>query len=87
MRYGSGVQAFNFGDLYEITGQDGLRIADWLSAMVNAHVDVAKDPYIFDMNINSATYKFVNFLLRAGKGLSTFTYIAQSSIKDLADSI
>ena len=50
-------------------------------------VHKTKDPYIFDMNINSATYKFVNFLLRAGKGLSTFTYIAQSSIKDLADSI
>ena len=87
MRYGSGVQAFNFGDLYEITGQDGLRIADWLSAMVNAHVDVAKDPYIFDMNINSATYKFVNFLLRAGKGLSTFTFIGQPAIKDLANLI
>lgn len=87
MRYGNGVQAFNFGDLYEITGQDGLRIADWLSAMVNAHVDVAKDPYIFDMNINSATYKFVNFLLRAGKGLSTFTFIGQPAIKDLANLI
>lgn len=87
MRYGYGVQAFNFGDLYEITGQDGLRIADWLSAMVNAHVDVAKDPYIFDMNINSATYKFVNFLLRAGKGLSTFTFIGQPAIKDLANLI
>ena len=87
MIYGSGVQAFNFGDLYEITGQDGLRIADWLSAMVNAHVDVAKDPYIFDMNINSATYKFVNFLLRAGKGLSTFTFIGQPAIKDLANLI
>lgn len=87
MRYDSGVQAFNFGDLYEITGQDGLRIADWLSAMVNAHVDVAKDPYIFDMNINSATYKFVNFLLRAGKGLSTFTFIGQPAIKDLANLI
>lgn len=87
MRYGDGVRAFNFGDLYEITGQDGLRIADWLSAMVNAHVDVAKDPYIFDMNINSATYKFVNFLLRAGKGLSTFTFIGQPAIKDLANLI
>lgn len=87
MRYGNGVQAFNFGDLYEITGQDGLRIADWLSAMVNAHVDVAKDPYIFDMNINGATYKFVNFLLRAGKGLSTFTFIGQPAIKDLANLI
>jgi len=44
--------------------------------MVNAHVDVAKDPYIFDLNINSATYNNVNFLLRAGKGKATFSFIA-----------
>lgn len=85
MRYTEGVSAFKLGDLYEITGQDGLRIADWLSAMVNAHVDVAKDPYIFDMNINSATYMYTNFLLRAGKGLSTFTFLAQPAIKELAE--
>lgn len=85
MRYTDGVAAFKLGDLYEITGQDGLRIADWLSAMVNAHVDVAKDPYIFDMNINSTTYMYTNFLLRAGKGLSTFTFLAQPAIKELAE--
>lgn len=85
MRYTEGVSAFKLGDLYEITGQDGLRIADWLSAMVNAHVDVAKDPYIFDMNINGATYMYTNFLLRAGKGLSTFTFLAQPAIKELAE--
>lgn len=85
MRYTEGVSAFKLGDLYQITGQDGLRIADWLSAMVNAHVDVAKDPYIFDMNINGATYMYTNFLLRAGKGLSTFTFLAQPAIKELAE--
>nr|DAN22283.1 MAG TPA_asm: hypothetical protein [Bacteriophage sp.] len=53
--------------------------------MVNAHVDVAKDPYIFDMNINGATYMYTNFLLRAGKGLSTFTFLAQPAIKELAE--
>lgn len=76
---------FKLGDLDMIIGQDGLRISDWLSAMVNAHVDVAKDPYIFDMNINSCTYNMTNFLIRAGKGLSTFTFIAQPAIKAFAD--
>lgn len=85
LHYTPAVEPFNFGDLNESIGQDGLPIAGWLSAMVNAHVDVAKDPYIFDMNINSATYDYVNFLLRAGKGLSTFTFIAQPAIKQLAD--
>jgi len=43
---------FGFGDLDAIVGEDGYRISDWLSAMVNAHVDVAKDPYVFDLNVN-----------------------------------
>lgn len=85
MKYTASVADYKLGDLDAITGQDDLFIADWLSAMVNAHVDVAKDPYIFDMNINSSTYKYINFLLRAGKGLSTFTFIAQPAIKKLAN--
>lgn len=84
--YKDSVKDFNLGDLDAITSKDETcsRISDWLSAMVNAHVDVAKDPYIFDMNINNATYMYINFLLRAGKAMSTFTYIAQPAIKDLA---
>ena len=87
MKYTAAVKDFDFGDLDAITGKDFLFISDWLSAMVNAHVDVAKDPYIFDMNINSATYEYVNFLLRAGKGMSTFTFIGQPAIKKLANLI
>lgn len=79
MRYGE--NPFGFHDLDQVLGEDGERISDWLSAMVNAHVDVAKDPYIFDLNINSATYNHVNFLLRAGKGKATFSFIAQPILK------
>ena len=79
MRYGD--NQFGFHDLDQVLGEDGERISDWLSAMVNAHVDVAKDPYIFDLNINSATYNHVNFLLRAGKGKATFSFIAQPILK------
>lgn len=75
---------FGFGDLDAIVGEDGYRISDWLSAMVNAHVDVAKDPYVFDLNVNQATYKFVNFLLRAGKGKATFLFLAQPALKEWA---
>ena len=49
--------------------------------MVNAHVDVAKDPYVFIMGINSATYGISNLLLRSGKGISTFSFLAQPAIK------
>lgn len=79
MKYGD--NQFGFHDLDQVLGEDGERISDWLSAMVNAHVDVAKDPYIFDLNINSATYNHVNFLLRAGKGKATFSFIAQPILK------
>lgn len=75
---------FKMGSLDEVVGEDGIRISDWLSAMVNAHVDVAKDPYVFDLNINAATYKFANLLLRAGKGESTFLFLAQPALKEFA---
>ena len=80
-----GENEFGFGKLDEIIGQDGIRISDWLSAMVNAHVDVAKDPYVFDLNVNSCTYNITNFLLRAGKGESTFLFLAQPALKEYAD--
>ena len=83
MDYGDNI--FNFGDLDQIYGQDGERISGWLSAMVNAHVDVAKDPYVLSLNVNQLTYKYVNFLLRAGKGISTFTFIAQPALKKFTE--
>ncbi|MBS6796039.1 MAG: hypothetical protein KH215_00110 [Coprobacillus sp.] len=46
----------------------GGRILDWLSAMINGFVDIAKDPYIVRLNVNSWTYNMVSFLLRTGKG-------------------
>ena len=79
-----GVSGFEFGHLDELDGQDGIRIAAWLSAMINAHVDVAKDPYVFTLNVNKATYDYANFLLRAGKGMSTFTFLAQPILVEYA---
>ena len=82
MYYGENV--FGFLPLDSVLGKDDMPIAGWLSAMVNAHVDVAKDPYIFTLNVNKATYNHVNFLLRAGMGLSALSFIAQPALKDYA---
>jgi len=71
-----GENEYEFGDLYESLSKDGSMISAWLSAMVNAHVDVAKDPYVFALNVNQATYNHTNFLLRAGMGMSTFHFLA-----------
>lgn len=77
-------QLFNLKDFTQIVGEDGVRISDWLSAMVNAHVDVAKDPYVFALNVNKATYQITNYLLRSGKGISTFSFLAQPILKEYA---
>lgn len=80
-----GDNEFGFRNLDEILGKDNIRISAWLSAMVNAHVDVAKDPYVFAINVNKATYNHVCFLLRAGMGLSTFTFMSQPILKEYAE--
>jgi hypothetical protein len=71
-----GLEEYNLGNISDIVGQDGERILDWLSAMINAHVDVAKDPYIINLNVNSVTYNMTAFLLRTGKGEDTFYFLA-----------
>lgn len=80
-------ECFDFGNINDIVGKDGYMISAWLSAMVNAHVDVAKDPYILNLNVNSATYKYTNFLLRTGQGMATFTLLAQPALKRMANMI
>jgi len=71
-------------DLGALKGTDGEFILDWLSALINAHVDIAKDPYIFALNVNSATYNAASFLIRAGYGQDTFKFLAQPILKEYA---
>lgn len=78
---------YGFGALYEIQSKDGSYISDWLSAMVSAHVDVTKDPIIFDLNVNSVTYNHTAFLLRTGMGISTFSFLAQPILVEYATRI
>ena len=75
--FGKIGEIYDLGALDQIKGKDGMYISAWLSAMVNAHVDVAKDPYISLININPATYSISELLLRAGKGIQTFSFLAQ----------
>lgn len=62
----------------------GGRILDWLSAMINGFVDIAKDPYIVRLNVNPWTYNMVTYLLRMGKGAQTFYFIGQPILKEMA---
>lgn len=85
MKFSEGASKYNLNQFDEITGQDGYMILDWLSAMINAHVDVAKDPYIIVLNVNKVTYNMASFLLRTGKGRNTFLFLAQPALKEYAN--
>lgn len=86
MAYSNG-NPYGLGQLDEIRGKDGFRILDWLSAMINAHVDVAKDPYIMTLNVNQITYNMTNLLLRGGMGKSAFYFLAQPVLKKFANAM
>lgn len=63
---------------------DGSSILSWISALINAHVDVAKDPYILRMNINKATYNISSLLIRLGFGRHAFYFLNNPVIRDLS---
>lgn len=59
-------------------------VMSWISALINAHVDIAKDPYISKLNVNPYTYNLVNTLMRTGFGRNTFYFTTQPIMKELA---
>lgn len=77
----SNANRYNLGQLDQVYGEDDQRIMDWLSALINAHVDVARDPYIMSLNINSITYNMTSLLIRGGKGENTFYFLAQPALR------
>lgn len=84
------LQITDLGRIYDYPTEDqqkGGRILDWLSAMINGFVDIAKDPYIVRLNINPWTYNMVNFLLRTGKGKWTFYFVGQPIFKEIAEEV
>lgn len=80
----------NGDEIYDENGspvyeeEEGLNILDWISAMINAHVDVAKDPYVIRLNVRQYTYNICNFLLRAGFGKNTFYFLPQAILKEMS---
>ena len=66
---------------------DGNSIMSWLSAMINKHVDVAKNPDITKLNVNNSTFNVVALLLRLGYGRRTFMFTCQPIMRDYAFAI
>lgn len=78
------IQSLNISNLNKVYDKDGLSILDWTSALINAHVDAAKDPYIMKLNVNRYTYNATAFMISAGFGRATFYVLPQPILKDLA---
>lgn len=67
--------------------KDGNKIFSWLSGFINAHVDVAKDPYITRLNVNKYTWNIINLLIRTGYGEDALYFINIPVIRNMAKSI
>lgn len=76
------VGILNFDKLVDI---DNNYVDSWISAFINAHVDIVKDPYISKMNINQFTYNMSNLLIRSGFGEAAMWFLAQPIIRDMAN--
>ena len=64
--------------------KNGNAVMSWLSAFINAHCDIVKDPYVSKINVNSFTYNMLNFLVRTGQADNSVLFITQPIIKDMA---
>lgn len=64
--------------------KNGNAVMSWLSAFINAHCDIVKDPYVSKINVNSFTYNMLNFLVRTGQADNSIWFITQPIIKDMA---
>ena len=78
--YGVKFKESSFTQITGITGFDQIldeennQISSWLSAFINAHVDIVKDPYISKLNVNGFTYNMINLL--AGSPFELFGSVA-----------
>lgn len=88
--YGVKFKSTTFTEQTGITGfnkfldEDNNQISSWLSAFINAHVDIVKDPYISKLNVNSFTYNMINLLARNGKGKAGLYFLCQPVIRQMA---
>lgn len=88
--YGVKFKESSFTNITDITGfdqildEDNNQISSWLSAFINAHVDIVKDPYISKLNVNGFTYNMINLFARNGKGKQGLYFLCQPIIREMA---
>lgn len=70
--------------LHDNQDQDGKSILAWIGGLINGSVDNAKDPWIVYLNVGKMTFNMENMLLRAGVGSTTFSFITQPIVEQMA---
>lgn len=80
-----GLSLFDKNGQPRIYDRDGESILDSTSALINAHVDAVKDNYIGRMNVNTYTFDVVSTLISNGFGNSTYWFLGQQGIVDVAN--
>ncbi len=78
------LSSFGSLSLNRTSDVDGKSILSWISGMINAHVDVAKDPYILRLNINKDTYNIAALLLRLGFGRHALYFLNNPVMRELS---
>ena len=78
------TEATGIERLDNVIDDDDHLVSSWLSAFINAHVDIVKDPYIAKLNVNKFTYNMSNLLIRCGFGDVTLWFLAQPIIRELS---
>jgi hypothetical protein len=72
--------------LSHLTNQEGEKISDLISQLINGWVDVAKDAWVFDIEGNEEMSPMLLFLIQAGVPFKTAVYfISQPIIKEFAE--
>ena len=79
------MDRLDHSSLYKSFDDHGRSILSWISALINAHVDIAKDSYITRLNVNPMTYNLTNLLVRTGYGDTTFYFLTQPVMKRMAE--
>lgn len=59
-------------------------IMSWLSGFISAHVDMAKDPYVAELNVNEQTYSLICLLTRLGYGKKGLLFLNTPLMRELS---
>jgi hypothetical protein len=74
------------GNIYDVNGEN--LISEIVGEFITAFVDVAKDPFVFDINANIATFTSYIGMLRLGVPLDVAArFISQRSIVEFAEEV